>query len=87
MQQAERHWQRNVLKLLPALGAAAIFSIPMGGGKTAEEFARSACRDCPLALWSAELRFPHPVTGEPLFRTLPPPVQWPWTLFSPEEQA
>ena len=47
----------------------------------------SACRDCPLALWSAELRFPHPVTGEPLFRTLPPPVQWPWTLFSPEEQA
>ena len=46
-----------------------------------------ACRDCPLALWSAELRFPHPVTGEPLFRTLPPPVQWPWTLFSPEEQA
>lgn len=45
MQQQERHWQRNVLKLLPALGAAAIFSIPMGG-KTAEEFAQSACRDC-----------------------------------------
>ena len=46
MQQAERHWRSNVLKLLPALGAAAIFSIPMGGGKPAEEFARSACRDC-----------------------------------------
>ena len=46
MQQQERHWQRNVLKLLPALGAALIFSIPMGGGKPAEEFARSACRDC-----------------------------------------
>ncbi len=46
MQQADRHWQRNVLKLLPALGAAAIFSIPMGGAKPAEEFARSACRDC-----------------------------------------
>jgi len=46
MQQQERHWQRNVLKLLPALGAAAVFSIPMGGGKTAEEFAQSACRDC-----------------------------------------
>ena len=47
MQKQERHWQRNVLKLLPALGAAAIFSIPMGGGsRPAEEFARSACRDC-----------------------------------------
>ena len=46
MQQAERHWQRNVLKLLPALGAAAIFSIPMGGGRPVEEFAQSACRDC-----------------------------------------
>lgn len=46
MQRAERHWQRNVLKLLPALGAALVFSIPMGGGKPAEEFARSACRDC-----------------------------------------
>lgn len=46
MQQAERHWQRNVLKLLPALGAAAVFSIPIGSGKTAEEFTRSACRDC-----------------------------------------
>ena len=46
MQQQERHWQRNVLKLLPALGAAAIFSIPMGGGRPAEEFAQSACRDC-----------------------------------------
>ena len=46
MQQQERHWQRNVLKLLPALGAAAAFSIPMGGGRPAEEFARSACRDC-----------------------------------------
>ena len=46
MQQAERHWQRNVLKLLPALGAAAVFSIPMNKVKPAEEFARSACRDC-----------------------------------------
>ena len=46
MQQAERHWQRNVLKLLPALGAALVFSIPMGSGRPAEDFARSACRDC-----------------------------------------
>ena len=45
MHQQERHWQRNVQKLLPALVGAAIFSIPMGGGRPAEEFARSACRD------------------------------------------
>ena len=45
MQQQERHWQRNVLKILPALGAAALISLP-AIGKPAEEFARSACRDC-----------------------------------------
>ena len=46
MQQQEHHWRRNVLKLLPALGAALVFSFPMGGARPAEEFARSACRDC-----------------------------------------
>jgi len=46
MYQQERHWQRNVLKLLPALIAAAVFSIPMDRGRPQEEFARSACRDC-----------------------------------------
>ena len=46
MQQRERHWQRNVLKLLPALGAAAIFAIPLGARRNAEEFSRSSCRDC-----------------------------------------
>ncbi len=46
MQQGERHWQRNVMKMLPALGAALLFSIPMGSGRPAEDFARSACRDC-----------------------------------------
>ncbi len=47
MHQQERHWQRNVLKLLPALGAAAVFSIPMGGdrSKSDEISARSSCRD------------------------------------------
>ena len=43
---AERHWQRNILKLLPALGAAAVLSIPLGGHtKSPEEVSRSACRD------------------------------------------
>lgn len=45
MYQQERHWQRNVLKLLPALGAALVFSIPMSSARPAEDFARSACRD------------------------------------------
>ena len=43
---AERHWQRNILKLLPALAAAAILSIPFDrGSKPPEEVSRSACRD------------------------------------------
>ena len=47
MQQQERHWQRNVLKLLPALGAAAIFSLPMGGdrAKSDEISKRRSCCD------------------------------------------
>ena len=46
MQQQERHWQRNVLKVLPALGAAIAFSIPIANVRPDEEFTRSACRDC-----------------------------------------
>lgn len=45
-QRQERHWQRNVLKLLPALIASAVFSFSVGSGRPQEEFARSACRDC-----------------------------------------
>ena len=41
----------------------------------------SAWRDRGLALWSTALSFPHPVTGERLSRTLPPPKDWPWSLF------
>ncbi|MBR5093806.1 MAG: RluA family pseudouridine synthase [Oscillospiraceae bacterium] len=41
----------------------------------------SAWRDCGLALWSAELSFPHPRTGEQIAKALPPPAVWPWTLF------
>ena len=39
-------------------------------------------RDCPLALWSAALRFPHPLSGEILSRELPPPAIRPWTMFA-----
>lgn len=42
----------------------------------------SAYRDCALALWSARLSFPHPLSGEALARELPPPRLWPWTLFA-----
>ena len=41
----------------------------------------SAWRDRGLALWSTALSFPHPVTGEALRRELPPPADWPWSLF------
>ena len=39
---------------------------------------------CTLALWSAELHFAHPVTGETLIFRSQPPEAYPWTLFSPD---
>ncbi len=41
----------------------------------------SSHRDAALALWSYRLGLPHPGSGEPLSRELPPPEVWPWTLF------
>ena len=40
---------------------------------------------CAVALWSAELRFPHPVSGKALTFTAQPPQVYPWSLFSPAE--
>lgn len=37
--------------------------------------------NCEIALWSARLKFSHPVTGQPLEFTAPPPEEYPWTLF------
>lgn len=37
---------------------------------------------CTLALWSAELCFPHPVSGKPMRFSARPPQDYPWTLFS-----
>ncbi len=37
--------------------------------------------NCDIALWSSELRFAHPKTGETLRLTAPPPAVWPWTAF------
>lgn len=39
---------------------------------------------CAPALWSAELHFAHPVTGETLIFRAQPPEAYPWTLFSPD---
>lgn len=39
---------------------------------------------CAPALWSAELHFAHPVTGETLAFRSQPPEAYPWTLFSPD---
>jgi len=35
-----------------------------------------------IALWSHELRFDHPASGESLCFTSPPPVKYPWNLFA-----
>lgn len=39
---------------------------------------------CAPALWSVELHFAHPVTGETLIFRSQPPEAYPWTLFSPD---
>ena len=40
---------------------------------------------CGPALWSYRLHFVHPVTGEAVDCTCPPPKEYPWSLFFPEE--
>lgn len=37
--------------------------------------------NCGIALWSCHLGFCHPVTGEKLDFTAPPPKAFPWTVF------
>lgn len=37
--------------------------------------------NCEIALWSSRLSFRHPVTGEMLTFTAPPPEEYPWNLF------
>ena len=37
--------------------------------------------NCEIALWSSKLSFLHPVTGEKLTFTAPPPDEYPWNLF------
>ncbi len=37
--------------------------------------------NCEIALWSSLLSFRHPVTGQPLTFTAPPPAEYPWNLF------
>ena len=41
----------------------------------------SDVRGCAIALWSQALAFPHPVSGEPLRFSAPPPQSEPWTRF------
>lgn len=42
----------------------------------------SPFRDCGIALWSHSLAFPHPVTGEEMRFSAPPPDSFPWTAFT-----
>lgn len=37
--------------------------------------------NCEIALWSHKLSFAHPVTGEKVEFTAPPPEEYPWNLF------
>ena len=37
------------------------------------------CDECPLALFSCELGFTHPATGERMHFRAEPPEEWPWT--------
>lgn len=41
--------------------------------------------NCTAALWSYRLALTHPVTGERIDITQPPPDQYPWNLFSCDE--
>ena len=41
----------------------------------------SAVKSCNIALWSHSLCFPHPVSGERMHFTAPPPALFPWTEF------
>ena len=40
--------------------------------------------DCPIALWSYRLSFPHPKSGQPMDFSYTPPAVFPWTLFEKE---
>ena len=40
---------------------------------------------CSPALWSYRLALTHPITGDRIDLTQPPPRQYPWDLFSGEE--
>ena len=42
--------------------------------------------DCSTALWSYHLAFAHPVTGEAVDVTCPPPCEFPWNLFDIKEE-
>ena len=42
--------------------------------------------DCSAALWSYHLAFAHPVTGQTVDVTCPPPAAYPWDLFRQGEE-
>lgn len=47
----------------------------------------SAVRACPLTLWAHTLAFPHPVSGEPLRFSAPPPNIEPWIRYEMRGEA
>ena len=42
----------------------------------------SPVRNCEIALWSAQIEIPHPISGKVMCFSAPPPDSFPWTEFS-----
>ena len=42
----------------------------------------SPVRNCEIALWSAQIEIPHPISGKVMRFSAPPPDSFPWTEFS-----
>jgi 23S rRNA pseudouridine1911/1915/1917 synthase len=47
----------------------------------------SRVRECGIALWSTAIAFRHPISGERMEFSCPPPECFPWSLFEQEADA
>ena len=68
-------------RVLETAEERALVRVKLDTGRTHGKYGSRENR-CTLALWSAELRFPHPVHGGELRFAARPPEAYPWTLFS-----
>ena len=47
----------------------------------------SPIRNCEIALWSAQIEIPHPISGKVMRFSAPPPEIFPWTVFTERNRA